>query len=157
LQAGFRSAWPCPCRSLPPTRSCGPLRPARHHQDALLRSTHQCFAAQTSCCFLQAHDKPKRFFSKPQQTKKVIISQINSQRKGRERARVVGGVGATCAAQVQALQRGTMHAVAWRRPAGEKNVGAMHDKTDSVVNWLRQRVDTVMQPRAYRAQHGGGG
>ena len=78
---------------------------------------------RSSCCFSQAHNKPKKFFSKPQQTKKVIISQIILQRKGCGRAHAVGGGrmlwegGATCAAQVQALQRGTMHAVAWRRPA----------------------------------------
>ena len=44
-----------------------------------------------SCCFSQAHNKPKKFFSKPQQTKKVIISQIILQRKGCGRAHVVGG------------------------------------------------------------------
>ncbi len=83
-------------------RSCAAhINTAPHKQAAVSRK-----AIKHQKGFSQNHNKPKR------------LSFLKSfrKRKGCERALLWEG-GATCAAQVQALQRGTMHAVAWRRPA----------------------------------------
>lgn len=39
VRADIKSAWPCPCRSAPPRRSCGQLLPAPRLQDAHLQHT----------------------------------------------------------------------------------------------------------------------
>jgi hypothetical protein len=103
-------------------RSCAAHINAAPHKHAAV----SCKPITNQKGFSQNHNKPKR----------LSCHKLFRKEKG-AKGRVLWEGGATCAAQVQALQRGTMHAVAWRRPAGEKNVGAMHDKTNSVVNWLR--------------------
>ena len=109
--AQLRPAAPCT-----PPPGCAPA-----HHTSILRRTNKLL-------FLASPNKPKRFFSKPQQTKKVVISQIILQRKGCGRAHVVGGgrhlrrtgTGPSegndaCCSLAQACTGG-----------GEKDVGAMH-------------------------------